>query len=68
MMARLNRDSAEKFLNVQKDFFRINQKILDALKVLSPSIWNTQWIELNDRLTVVVVKPRRSQVEQTPAI
>jgi uncharacterized membrane protein YeaQ/YmgE (transglycosylase-associated protein family) len=66
MMARLNRDSAEKFVNVQKDFFRINQKIRDALKVLSPGIWNTQWIELNDRLTVVVVKPRQSKVEQTP--
>lgn len=68
MMARLNRDSAEKFVNVQKDFFRINQKILDALKVLSPSIWNTQWIELNDRLTVVVVTPHHPQLYQTPTI
>ena len=66
IMAHLNRDSAEKFVNVQKDLFRINQKIRDALKILSPSIWNTQWIELNDRLTVVVVKPRQSKVEQTP--
>jgi hypothetical protein len=59
MMARLNRDNAEKFVNVQKDSFRINKKILDALRVLSPMTWNTQWIELNDLLTVVVIKPHQ---------
>ena len=62
MMARLNRDSAEKYVNVQEDLFRINQKIRDELKILSPSIWNTQWIELNDRLTVVVVKPHPNTI------
>jgi hypothetical protein len=66
MMARLNRDSAEKYVNVQEYLFRINQKIRDELKILSTSIWNTQWIELNERLTVVVVKPHQSKVEQTP--
>lgn len=60
MMALLSRESSEKFLAVKEGFFRINQKILDALNVLSPSIWDTKWIELNDRLTVVVVKPRQS--------
>jgi len=59
MMARLNRDSAENFVNVQKDSFHINKKILDALRALSPSIWNTQWIKLTDHLTVVVVKPQQ---------
>ena len=59
MMTRLNKDNAEKFVTMQKDSFRINQEIRDALKVLSPSLWNTHWIELNDRLTVVVVKPHQ---------
>lgn len=65
MMAYLSRNSIENFVNVQKDFVRINLKIRDALKALSPSVWNTQWIELNDRLTVVVVKPRQSQVDRS---
>lgn len=63
MMARLNRDSAEEYVNMKEYLFRINQKIRDELKILSTSIWNTQWIELNDRLTVVVVKPHQSKVE-----
>jgi hypothetical protein len=57
MMARLNRDLIEIFLRLQQDSFHINQKITDALKVLPPSTWNTQWIKINDHLTVVVVKP-----------
>ena len=42
--------------------------IRDALNVLSPSIWNTQWIEFNDRLTVVVVKPQQVSLYQNPTI
>jgi hypothetical protein len=57
MMARLNRDSAEKFVAAQTSSFRINLEIRDALKILPSSDWNTQWIDVNDRLTVVVVKP-----------
>lgn len=62
MMAYLSRNSIENFMKGQHNSALLNMEIRESLKALSPTVWDTRWIEFSDRLTVVVIQPIQSKV------